>query len=127
METKEMMMPTRRAFLGGVLAASSLGLHLNSAPAEPGATFQAACFDAFTIFDPRSLNDVLEREVPGKGIELATAWRTKLFDYCWLRTLYGRYADFSQVAAESLDVVLETTKTSLSEVARARILSVWLE
>lgn len=120
-------MSSRREFLGGVLAAASLRLHAKSASARPGPTFKAACFDAFTIFDPRSLNDALEREVPGKGTELATAWRTKLFDYCWLRTLYGRYVNFDQVAAESLDVVLETTKTSLSEVARIRVQSVWRE
>src|SRR5580658_5203813 len=106
-----MIVYSRREFLsyGGVLAASGLAQHASGAFATPGGTrFKAACFDAFTIFDPRTLDEAIEREVPGKGIPLATAWRTRLFDYCWLRTLYGRHANFDQVVADSLDVVLET-------------------
>ena len=123
-------MCSRREFLsyGGVLAASGLALHAKSASAaSSGLRFRAACLDAFTIFDPRTLDEAIEREVPGKGIPLARAWRTRLFDYCWLRTLYGRHANFDQVVADSLDVVLETTKTPLSDAARTRILSSWNE
>jgi 2-haloacid dehalogenase len=120
----------RREFLsyGGVLAASGFALHANGASATTSAVrFKAACFDAFTIFDPRTLDEAIEREVPGKGVSLASAWRTRLFDYCWLRTLYGRHANFDQVVSNSLDVVLATTKTALTDAARTRILSSWHE
>jgi 2-haloacid dehalogenase len=128
--SKETAVSNRREFLsyGGILAASGLGLHEPSAFAgTKGPRFKAACFDAFTIFDPRTLDEAIEREAPGQGVQLANAWRARLFDYCWLRTLYGRYADFNQLTQESLDVVLRTSKTALPDAARARILSAWLE
>jgi 2-haloacid dehalogenase len=124
-----MMTATRREFLsyGGAWAASGLIAPAAALTPAPPTEWRAACFDAFTIFDPRSLQVALEGEVPGKGAELASAWRAKIFEYCWLRTLYGRYADFRQTVDESLDVVLEAAKIALGSSARARILSVWLQ
>jgi len=59
-------------------------------------------FDAFTIFDARTLDDAAEAWFPGQGQALGALWKIKLFDYCWLRTLNRRYVDFRQVAEESL-------------------------
>ena len=39
---------------------------------------------------------------PGKGAELSNAWRTRQFEYTWLRTMSGRYADFWHVTEEAL-------------------------
>jgi len=47
-------------------------------------------------------------------MELANEWRTRQFEYTWLRTLAGRYADFWQVTAEALTYALNKTRLSAS-------------
>jgi 2-haloacid dehalogenase len=63
---------------------------------------RAVAFDAFPIFDPRPVSSLAEEFFPGKGAELSNAWRTRQFEYTWLRTVAGRYADFWQVTEEAL-------------------------
>jgi len=63
---------------------------------------KAIAFDGFPIIDPRPVFARAEEIFPGKGLELGNAWRTRQFEYTWLRTLGGRYADFWQVTEESL-------------------------
>ncbi len=68
----------------------------------------ALVFDAYgTIFDVHSVGRLAESLFPGKGAALSTAWRTKQLEYTWLRTLMGRYEDFSRVTQSSLDWSLE--------------------
>jgi 2-haloacid dehalogenase len=54
----------------------------------------AVAFDAFALFDARPVFQACEAVAPGKGNELATLWRTRQFEYQWLRALGGRYEDF---------------------------------
>src|SRR5687767_3845272 len=56
--------------------------------------FKAIAFDAFPIFDPRPIFALVESMYPGNGTELANVWRTKQFEYCWLRASAGQYKDF---------------------------------
>jgi 2-haloacid dehalogenase len=63
---------------------------------------QAIGLDVFTIFDPRSLDDAVEAQFPGKGRDVATVWKVKLFDYFFLRTLNVRYVDCRQLGADAL-------------------------
>jgi 2-haloacid dehalogenase len=65
-------------------------------------------FDAYgTIFDVHSVWRLAESHFPGKGAALSTAWRAKQLEYTWLRTIMGRYEDFSRVTRSSLDWSLE--------------------
>jgi hypothetical protein len=93
--------PTRRDVLkiaGATLAISDAAGAAALAQTEAGGNkVKAIGFDAFTIFDPRSIEAAVEDIFPGKGKELAAAWRTRLFEYTWLRTLNRTYADFRQV------------------------------
>ena len=60
----------------------------------------ALVFDAYgTLFDVHSVTRLAECLFPGKGAALSAAWRTKQLEYTWLRTLMGRYEDFSRVTA----------------------------
>ena len=69
----------------------------------------ALVFDAYgTIFDVHSVGRLAEAHFPGKGAALSNAWRTKQLEYTWLRTLMGRYEDFSRVTQASLDWSLES-------------------
>jgi len=101
------MMQTRRTFLA-TAAAGAAGAALIASPsrAAEAARIRAVAFDALTIFDARSLDAAAETWFPGKGQEVAALWKVKLFDYCWLRTLNRRYADFRQVAGDSLRFTL---------------------
>ncbi len=111
--------------LGGSAAAIGLGPTL-AAAREAGQGIKAVGFDAFTIFDPRSVTAVIEAAFPGRGEQLGALWRGKIFEYCWLRTLSGRYADFWQIANESLPVAFATAKLELPAAARATLMDAWL-
>jgi len=94
----------RREFLtlaaGGVVArAWRSPLEAQAAPQPP---FKAIAFDAFPIFDPRPVFGLAETLFPGKGTALSNAWRTRQFEYQWLRALSGHYADFWQTTEDGL-------------------------
>ena len=93
------------ALAGGALAAELLSSTDRAVAAE--GPIRAAAFDAFVIFDPGSLATEADRLYPGHGTELALAWRTSQFEYCWLRSLAGRWADFEQITADALAFAAE--------------------
>ena len=64
--------------------------------------FKAVAFDYFVIFDANSVIPEVEKAFPGKGAEFTRLWRTKQFEYCYLRTITGRFADFSSVTEDAL-------------------------
>jgi len=98
-------MQTRRTFLTTTAGAGAALLASSSRAAATG-RIRAIGFDAFTIFDARSLDQAAEAWFPGKGQALSGLWKTRIFEYCWLRTLNRRYADFRQVTEEALRFAL---------------------
>jgi 2-haloacid dehalogenase len=116
----------RRKFLllaaGSVLASRSSIL---SAYVEPRSGFKAVAFDAFPIFDPRPVAAMAESLFPGKGPAIMNAWRTRQFEYQWLRTLSGHYADFLQATEESLLFTSKQLQLELSEYKRQQLMSAW--
>jgi len=84
----------RRDFLHLATASAAAGIFSPAARASAAVRPKAIAFDAFPIFDPRPVFSLAEQLFPGKGSELGNAWRTRQFEYQWLRALAGRYADF---------------------------------
>jgi len=83
----------------------------------------ALVFDAYgTLFDVHSVTRLAESLFPGKGAALSQAWRTKQLEYTWLRTLMGRYEDFSRVTAASLDWTFEYLGLPDDEAARSALI-----
>jgi 2-haloacid dehalogenase len=83
----------------------------------------ALVFDAYgTLFDVHSVTRLAESLFPGKGGALSAAWRVKQLEYTWLRTLMGKYEDFSRVTAAALDWSLESLGLEAGEPDRARLL-----
>jgi 2-haloacid dehalogenase len=82
----------RREFLhrvaGGVATGLVVSASLALAATRPPITVIAS--DAFPIFEPRSVFALAETLFSGKGAELSTAWRTRQFEYTWLRTVSQR-------------------------------------
>lgn len=88
---------------------------------------KAIGFDAFTIFDPRSVDAVIDEVFPGKGNQLATAWRVRIFEYCWLRTLNQTYVDFWQVLDDALTFAFKSAKIELKPEARDKFMTAFLQ
>jgi 2-haloacid dehalogenase len=63
---------------------------------------KAILFDGFSIFDPRPVFALAGQLYSGKGNELAQEWRTRQFEYTWLRTLSNDYVDFPTVTRDAL-------------------------
>ena len=83
----------------------------------------ALVFDAYgTLFDVHSVTRRAETLFPGKGAALSAAWRTKQLEYTWLRTLMGRYEDFSRVTASSLEWTFEHLGLEATDEARRALL-----
>jgi 2-haloacid dehalogenase len=119
----------RREFLanvaGGVVA--SLGLTPLTVGAAGKPRIRAVAFDAFPIFDPRPVFALAETLFPGRGAELSNAWRTRQFEYQWLRALSGRYADFWQTTDDALVFAAKLLQLELSPDKRAKLMHAYLE
>lgn len=76
--------------------------HVRPGAAPSHAPIHAVLFDAFRVFDPRSVEAVAESELPGHGSALTALRRTRQFEYTWLRTTAQDYADFWQCAQDAL-------------------------
>jgi 2-haloacid dehalogenase len=76
----------------------------------------ALVFDAYgTLFDVHSVTRLAESLFPGKGAALSVAWRSKQLEYTWLRSLMGRYEDFSRITRSALEWSLESLQIEPDE------------
>jgi 2-haloacid dehalogenase len=83
----------------------------------------ALVFDAYgTLFDVHSVARLAESLFPGKGAALSTAWRAKQLEYTWLRSLMGRYEDFSRVTLSALEWTFELLELQPDDAARRALL-----
>jgi 2-haloacid dehalogenase len=114
----------RREFLqfllcGIVTSAPSI----RRANAEQARTpIRAIAFDGFAVFDPRPVAVLAEEIAPGHGTQLVAAWRSRQFEYQWLRTLGGRYTDFRRTSEDGLRFAARSLGLPLTDDARARLL-----
>jgi 2-haloacid dehalogenase len=92
----------------------------------PASRFKAIAFDAFPIFDPRPVAALAESLYAEKGKELANVWRTKQFEYCWLRTAADRYENFWKVTEDALLYAAAKTGVVLSEENRKRLMEQYM-
>ena len=107
-----MALNRREFFLGagGLMVSGALPIRSSAAPAE----LKAIAFDAFPIFDPRPVARLAESMFPKEGHALMELWRTKQFEYQWLRALAGQYRDFMHATEESLKFAAGQLRLSMS-------------
>jgi 2-haloacid dehalogenase len=119
----------RRAFLNVAAAGLAAGVSARAtAMLETGAGgIKAIAFDAFPILDPRPTFALAEALFPGKGEALSAAWRTRQFEYQWLRALSGQYADFWTATEDALVFAAEWLKLDLTPATRTRLMQAYLE
>jgi 2-haloacid dehalogenase len=111
----------RRKFV--TLAAASLASPAVLAASRP---IKAIAFDGFPITDPRPVFAKVEELFPNHGRALSEAWRTRLFEYTWLRSLGGRYVDFWHVTEQSLMFAAKASGVELSSDQRDAVMQTWL-
>ncbi len=88
---------------------------------------KALVFDAYgTLFDVHSVITECEALFPGKGASLSQLWRGKQLEYTWLRSLMGRYADFSAITRAALTTASNALHLELSEAAATRLMDAYL-
>jgi len=119
----------RRAFLNAAALGATAGLvRPNDAGAREGnSKIRAVAFDGFAIFDPRPVGAIAEAVFPGKGAELMSIWRTRQFEYCWLRTLTGSYVNFFEVTLDALAFACASIHVVLTPDARDRLMQAFLQ
>lgn len=128
------MMTSRRTFLDLAAAgAATAVLAARSRRAAAAKTpIQVVAFDGFTVFDPRPVfarvEQVFPEQIfPGQGRELGNLWRSRQFEYTWLRTLTGQYADFWRVTEDALVFAAKTLKLDLTAERRDYLMLAYLE
>jgi 2-haloacid dehalogenase len=125
----------RRSFLhlaGGVALAGCAarggvaGAGVGVGPARRGTVaadpIGAVAFDLFTIFDPRGVDRrVAEhvREVDAGAF--AAAWKSRLFEYSWLRAAAGRYVAFDQLVVDALRYAERKLDVALAPAVRDQL------
>jgi 2-haloacid dehalogenase len=124
---------SRRKFISYTsagLAATSLTSLTNplvAADAPAKSQIKAIAFDGFVIFDPNSVAPIAEEVFPGNGAALTNEWRTRQFDYAWLRVVARHYANFWQVSQDALTYATNKLKLELTPEKRARLMNAYLE
>ena len=121
------MTSDRRDFLGR-MAISGLALQsFANKAAGSRSNIKAVAFDGFPILDPRPVFALVDELYPGRGAELSNVWRTKQFEYTWLRTISRRYSDFWQVTDDALVFAAKALKLELTPEKHARLMEAYLK
>ncbi|MGZ4866905.1 MAG: haloacid dehalogenase type II [Candidatus Angelobacter sp.] len=110
------------------LASCALGMRSGNTGRgqAPKTKIKAIAFDAFPIFDPRPVFALAEELFPGNGTALSDGWRTRQFEYTWLRVVAQRYVNFWQVTEDALVFATNRLKLDLSAEKREKLMSGYL-
>ena len=124
-----MMSVDRRHFLNFAAAAIATGIFasVRSSNRRSLSKIKAVAFDAFPILDPRPVFALAEQLFPGKGTELSNVWRTRQFEYQWLRALSQQYANFWRVTEDSLIFAADLLNLDLTSDKREKLMGSYLE
>jgi 2-haloacid dehalogenase len=107
-----------------MLAAGACGMaSVSTKLAAAAPTIRALAFDAFPIFDPRSLAALARTMVGDRGDALSAQWSARLFGYTWLETAAGWYRGFAAIADSALRVTAEAMGIALSDRQRHILVS----
>ena len=97
-----------------------------SADGAPRKRFAAIAFDYFVLFNPDSVVSAVDRVFPGKGRAFTDIWRTRQFEYSWLRSMTGRYVDFSKLTEDALAYTANAMHVEPTASQRRQLLDAYL-
>ena len=90
------------------------------------APLKALVFDAYgTLFDVYSVVTLCDSLFPGRGTPLSQLWRAKQLEYTWLRSLMGRYADFTAVTRDALEHACKVLHLALDAKNSAQLMDAY--
>lgn len=95
-------------------------------PPPPPRGIRAIAFDLFTIFDPRGI-DRRVAALLGEDAAFAATWKTRLFEYCWIRAASGQYLDFEHLVHDSLLYAARAHGVSISGATQASLEAAFTE
>jgi 2-haloacid dehalogenase len=127
--TQETLMLYHRRTFFQLMAGGVTMRIIHATPLVQAATtyrIKAIAFDGFPIFDPRPIFALAEELFPEKGTAFSTAWRTRQFEYTWLRTLSRHYVDFWQVTEEALGYAATSLQLDLTPAKRMQLMHAYL-
>ena len=115
------------AILAAIATASpSIGPSAGSVGRGGHKRYAAVAFDYFVLFNPDSVVSVVDRIVPGKGRDFTNLWRTRQFEYSWLRSITGRYADFFVITNDALAYTANAMQVELTAKQKQQFLDAYL-
>jgi 2-haloacid dehalogenase len=114
----------RREFMLGAAGLTSAARYARPAPNRMPS---AVVFDGFPIIDARPVAARAEEIFPGYGAKLMDTWRTRQFEYTWLRTVARKYSDFWNVSQDALVFAARSLGLDLNSILRTRLMGAYLE
>ena len=120
---------SRRSFLAGTIGSLAIAAVAASTlkPVQPlQKKIKAVAFDAFPIFDPRPIFALVNSMFPDKGSELAETWRSRQFEYSWLRATGRTYKDFWAVTEDALVFAARKTGINLTPSDKKQLMDQYL-
>jgi len=115
---------TRRHLLAlATAAAAAPSAWAAAAPAR----IRAVAFDGFPILDPRPVVALAKELYPEKGEAFFAQFRTRLFEYQWLRALGGRYANFFAIVDDAHRAAAAPLDLDATEAKRALLQDAFLQ
>jgi 2-haloacid dehalogenase len=91
------------------------------APRSQARPVRAVAFDLLALFDPRGVDARCAAVLPAAPAGFAATWKTRLFDYCFLRTSADRYLPFDQLVRDSLEYATRVHHVELTATARTSL------
>jgi len=108
--------------------ATAMGM-VSGVPGKPlsgeGST-KVVAFDAFALFDPRSVVAAVHKMFPERGAALSQAWRTAQFEYTWLRNSMDKYENFWNVTYSALRHASRATGIAISDAQADELMQSYL-
>ncbi len=99
----------------------------NSPKPERPTSIRAVAFDLFTLFDPRGVDQRVAEVVGPSAAPFASAWKSRLFEYSWLRAASGQYRPFDELVRDALSYAATAHHVELSSAQRAQLESAFTE
>lgn len=111
----------------GALTIASMSIE--QSPGEvgrgPEKRYAAVAFDYLVLFNPDSVVSAVDQIAPGKGREFTNLWRTRQFEYCWLRSITNRYVDFEAITSDALVYTANALHLDLTTAQRHQLLDAY--
>lgn len=112
------------------LAATTAGTSLlgsaNHVFSELQSPIKAAVIDALVIFDPRPIFAMVNKMFPTHGGHLNRLWRSRQYEYQWLRALADQYVDYWQATEQALEFATQQLDLKLSIAKRELLMNMYL-